>query len=211
VPPSTTPAKRATPPGDASENRRDAILRVATRLFQRQGFSATSVNRIAEECGMTPANLYWFFPSKLKLLEAALAELYRSSYEILAAADDPQAPAAERLVAYVRAFVTLQLMDRGEEINFGYLALQSSLEAEEREEIRNWERTHRALIRGILDHGVSTGEFEIPDVSLAASMLVTGVEHVFLWFRPDGRLSIAEVADEYARLALRMVGSTASL
>lgn len=154
---------------------------------------------------MTPANLYWYFPSKQKLLEAALVSLYRSSYEILERADDPHAPAAERLAAYVRAFVTLQLEDRGEEINFGYLALQSSLEASEREEIRNWERTHRALIKDILEYGVTTGAFAIPDVSLAASMLVTGVEHVFLWFRPDGRLTIAQVADEYARLALRMV------
>lgn len=156
---------------------------------------------------MTPANLYWYFSSKQKLLEAAVVGLYRSSYEILERADNRAAPAAERLGAYVRAFVTLQLEDRGEEINFGYLALQSSLEASEREEIRNWERTHRALIKNILDHGVRTGEFEIPDVSLAASMLVTGVEHVFLWFRPDGRLSIPEVAEEYARLALRMVGA----
>ena len=200
----------STPPGDASENRRDAILRVATRLFQRHGFSGTSVNRIAEECGMTPANLYWYFPSKQKLLEAALVSLYRSSYEALIGVDDPVRPAAERLHAYVFAFVTLQLEDRGEEINFGYLALQSSLEAEEREEIRNWERTHRGLIKDILDHGVATGEFEIPDVSLAASMLVTGVEHVFLWFRPDGRLTIAQVAEEYARLALRMVGAPAA-
>ena len=45
----------------------------------------------------------------------------------------------------------------------------------------------------------------IPNWLWAASMLVTGVEHVFLWFRPDGRLTIAQVADEYARLALRMV------
>lgn len=154
---------------------------------------------------MTPANLYWYFPSKQKLLEAALVLLYSSSYQILADADDASRPAAERLLAYVRAFVGLQLADRGEEINFGYLALQSSLEAEEREEIRGWERTHRALIKDILSHGVHTGEFEIPDVSITASMLVTGVEHVFLWYRPDGRLTIPQVADEYARLALRMV------
>jgi AcrR family transcriptional regulator len=200
----------STPPGDASESRRVAILHVATRLFQRHGFSGTSVNRIAEECGMTPANLYWYFPSKQKLLEAALVLLYSSSYQILADADDASRPAAERLLAYVRAFVGLQLADRGEEINFGYLALQSSLEAEEREEIRGWERTHRALIKDILGHGVRTGEFEIPDVSITASMLVTGVEHVFLWYRPDGRLTIPQVADEYARLALRMVEAPAA-
>lgn len=189
----------------AAEARRELILRTAARLFQRGGFRGTSVTRIAEECGMTPANLYWYFPSKQKILEAALVELYRRSYQALIEVDDASRTASHRLEDFVRAFVRFQLADSGEEANFGYIALQSSLEPSAREEIRKWERTHRGLIKDILGHGMRSGEFSIVDVSVAASMILTSVEYVFLWFHPGGRLSIAEVAEEYAQLALRMV------
>jgi len=32
-------------------------------------------------------------------------------------------------------------------------------------------------------------------------------EYVFTWYRPGGRLSIAEVADLYVKLARRLVGA----
>ncbi len=42
----------------------------ADELFRRYGFGKTTVADIAEELGMSPANIYKFYPSKIALVES---------------------------------------------------------------------------------------------------------------------------------------------
>lgn len=56
-------------------NRRDLIVRVASELFRKQGYDATSVREIAEEVGVTEAALYYHFKGgKRELLEAVFEQ-----------------------------------------------------------------------------------------------------------------------------------------
>jgi len=47
-----------------------AILRSAFDLFSRQGYAATTLPQIAKGAGMSPANIYIYFSSKLAVLYA---------------------------------------------------------------------------------------------------------------------------------------------
>ena len=47
---------------------RDAILRAARRLFGKRGYHLTTLSEIAREAGVSTANVYVYFPSKLSLL-----------------------------------------------------------------------------------------------------------------------------------------------
>lgn len=47
---------------------REAILDAAFRLFSAQGYIATSLPQIAREAGISPANVYVYFSSKLDVL-----------------------------------------------------------------------------------------------------------------------------------------------
>jgi AcrR family transcriptional regulator len=49
---------------------RAAILDAALRLFRRQGYQTTTLAQIAREAGMSTANLYVYFDSKLDILYA---------------------------------------------------------------------------------------------------------------------------------------------
>jgi TetR/AcrR family transcriptional regulator, lmrAB and yxaGH operons repressor len=44
------------------EHTKEIILQTASRLFQRQGYSATGVNQIIEESGTPKGSLYYHFP-----------------------------------------------------------------------------------------------------------------------------------------------------
>jgi AcrR family transcriptional regulator len=59
----------------AREEKRQEILQVARRLFLQAGYEATSMGRIAEEAGVAPNTLYWYFTDKDALLIAVLNEL----------------------------------------------------------------------------------------------------------------------------------------
>jgi AcrR family transcriptional regulator len=50
------------------EEVRDAILKAAFKLFTEEGFSDTRVPAIAREAGMSTANLYVYFSSKMEIL-----------------------------------------------------------------------------------------------------------------------------------------------
>jgi AcrR family transcriptional regulator len=52
------------------EETRARIVTTAETLFKRLGFAKTTVADIAAELGMSPANVYRFFPSKHAIVEA---------------------------------------------------------------------------------------------------------------------------------------------
>ena len=58
-------------------DRRDEILAAAQRCFVRSGFHQTSMQEICSEAGMSPGNLYRYFPSKESLI-AGIAERDRA-------------------------------------------------------------------------------------------------------------------------------------
>ena len=58
-------------------DRRDEILGAAQRCFVRSGFHQTSMQEICAEAGMSPGNLYRYFPSKESLI-AGIAERDRA-------------------------------------------------------------------------------------------------------------------------------------
>jgi AcrR family transcriptional regulator len=52
------------------EDTRERIVETADALFRRLGFAKTAVADIASELGMSPANVYRFFPSKIAIVQA---------------------------------------------------------------------------------------------------------------------------------------------
>lgn len=52
------------------------ILQTATRLFARQGFAGVSLQSIAERVGMSKPSLLYHFPSKDKLREGVLSDVF---------------------------------------------------------------------------------------------------------------------------------------
>jgi AcrR family transcriptional regulator len=58
-------------------DRRDEILAAAQRCFVRSGFHQTSMHQICAEAGMSPGNLYRYFPSKEAII-AGIAERDRA-------------------------------------------------------------------------------------------------------------------------------------
>ncbi len=66
-------------------DRRSEILAAAARRFVRQGFVSSSLREIAADCGIQPAAIYYYFPSKTDILTAVHEEGMRQiEYAVLA-------------------------------------------------------------------------------------------------------------------------------
>lgn len=69
--------------------RRTAILASARRLFAAHGIGPVTTNRIAEEAGISPGNLYYWFPAKTDLVRALFAEWTEREAPSAQLGDDP--------------------------------------------------------------------------------------------------------------------------
>jgi AcrR family transcriptional regulator len=56
-----------------AEKTRQTVLDTARKLFVEHGFDATSLQQIADAMGVTKANVYYYFRTKIAILEALLA------------------------------------------------------------------------------------------------------------------------------------------
>lgn len=65
---------------------KETIIRSALQLFSREGYTSTSMQSIAEECGISKASLYKYFDSKEELLiqvfEQSLTRMFQQAQEI---------------------------------------------------------------------------------------------------------------------------------
>src|SRR6185312_4666037 len=66
--------------GDAmtKDNVRDKIVEAAKKRFSHFGYGKTTMAEIATDCGMSPGNLYRFFPGKLDIAEAIASDDFKA-------------------------------------------------------------------------------------------------------------------------------------
>jgi AcrR family transcriptional regulator len=76
---------------------RARILDVAEKHFRRAGYHKTSVADIASDLGMSPANVYRFFPSRDAINESICRRVVNEVADIASAIACTNAPALEKL------------------------------------------------------------------------------------------------------------------
>jgi len=87
------------------DDQREMILDHAAQLFANRGYSATSMNQVAEACGFSKALLYHYYRDKYSLL-VSIAENHVSRLEDLVAdVEGQKLPPEAKLRELIRRFV----------------------------------------------------------------------------------------------------------
>lgn len=88
---------RTAPSVSKGENTRLAIISAAYNLIIRQGFAATSMRQIAEDCGLALSSIYNHFASKDQVFQAILEERH-PFFQMLPMLQSVQGATAEEYV-----------------------------------------------------------------------------------------------------------------
>jgi TetR/AcrR family transcriptional regulator, cholesterol catabolism regulator len=183
--------------------RRREIDEVASELFHANGYAATSVRDIARALDIQGASLYAHVASKEDLLWAivdrAATEFEKAADR--ATAETPSADAVERLAALVEAHVEVVTADP--ERASVFVTECRHLSADRRAAIAVRRDAYEARFRETIADGVAIGAFRATDPAIGATFILTALNGIATWFRPDGRLSPDRIADHYVELALR--------
>jgi len=179
---------------------RRAIERAATELFAELGYHATSMQRISAAAGVQAAAIYHWFPSKEALLAHLQDEFMRQLNLAVAAAMEPHADPVVRLAATVRAHVVYHGLHSQEA--FVTDSEIRALAEEPRAALIAQRDRYQDLFCGLIDEGVAAGSLTSSSARVATYAILLQCTGVAMWFKPDGPLTLDEVADLHVDLVL---------
>jgi AcrR family transcriptional regulator len=193
MPPNNPPSRtRAAAP----RRKRDLeVVAAAAKVFHARGYSAATVQDVADELGILKGSLYHYIKSKedllFRLFEIVHEDVEAVLEEILAAEGlDPLA----RIVLYVRRQIVHNLENHGQ-ISIYYHELDR-LGPERRHAVVAWRRRHDRYLADLIREARAEGLVEAStDPELLANCVFATIIWPYRWFRPGLDGTPEEIAD----------------
>lgn len=176
------------------------ILEAATALFSEKGYHGTSMREVAAAVGIRAGSLYNHFPGKEDLLfqiaHGVMVELLEGGRAAIAAHDEP--------AAKLRALVHWHVVYHAEQ-RFRARVADEQLHAlgpDLRARAVGVRDEYTQLFKEILEQGRDEEGWVVRDLSLITFAIGGMCTFVDAWYRDDGALTPAEIAELYADFIL---------
>ncbi|MBX9595789.1 TetR/AcrR family transcriptional regulator [Falsiroseomonas stagni] len=187
--------------GDSAE-RILQILSESARLFATNGYDGTSMRDIAEACGISKSLLYHHFTDKdeifARIALGSTRELYQFVFDRLPEGATP----TERLRAFMVA--TGEYFQR---YRWAWLASTSAFwsdpEQRRQKERMMWRDRYEGLVRTLIQQAIDAGEFRPLDVPLAGRLVLSALNWMHRWYKPDKGMPAPQIADAYFDMIFR--------
>jgi TetR/AcrR family transcriptional regulator, fatty acid metabolism regulator protein len=195
----------------APVDKRDAILKAATRVFARRGFFQSQVADIAREAGIAAGTVYLYFRSKddllVSLFERTMREAIAEGRAALEAVADPR----DRLMRIARLHLERLGRDRDLAVVF-QVELRQSTKFMQRFS-STYLREYLGQIRDTLAHGQTTGHFrQDMNPTIAAKIFFGALDEMATnWILSRRRYSLVAQADAIVDLFVNGVTATPAL
>ena len=183
------------------DNRREALIRAAARLFNRQGYQGTSVRDIASATGMRSGSPFYHFASKQDLLFEATLQGLGPALAELEAIWAGKGSTLARFRSLLRTHLG-QLLGTDPDMAAMVVSEWRWLDGAQRAQVielrdrfeQLWQRALEAL----------AAEGRIAQADRTTRLFFLGALHgVPQWYREGGALDIDEVAAALARFVLQ--------
>ncbi len=174
------------------DDKRRAILNRSAELFSEHGYDRASMNKIAQACGVSKANLYHYYKDKEELLFDVIRFHLEELLEVVEAADQPGLTPTDRLRALVGALLEAY-RDADSQHNVQISSLRF-LPPERQAELKGMERDLVAIfsdaVVGVAPKLKGTKMLKPVTMSLFGML-----NWHYLWFRSGGSVTRADYAD----------------
>ncbi len=182
--------------------RREELLAIAARLFAEKGFRSTTVRDIADAAGILSGSLYHHFDSKESMVDEILSsfqeELFGQYDEILASGDDARTRLERAVLVSFDAIdrhhdeVAIFQNDAAYLLTFERFAYLGERNQQSRE-------VWLTLLRDGVEAGVLRDDL---DLELTYRFIRDTVWVAVSWYRPGGRRTHTEIAQQYLTILL---------
>jgi TetR/AcrR family transcriptional regulator, cholesterol catabolism regulator len=177
--------------------RREQIVRSAVQIINKKGFGGTGIREIAEACNMTIGNLYHYIGKKEDIIFLALEfGLSRNDAFVAETGSDletcsPREALKKAIIRYIK-----HIDNTREFTNLVYKELRSFKSANRRAVLES-ELAIMTAFENILKKGCREGVFDVGDVRLAASSIVSLAE---MWAVKQWQFKGQYTLDQYIKV-----------
>ena len=178
---------------------REQVLAVAVKVFNEQGYDATSVADLSSTLGLTKSALYHHFESKSAILELALNDALDALEAVVDDAIARHPLASDRLRSIIRGAVgvlteklpsvTLLLRVRG----------NGDVEASALVRRRAFDQRVTAIVAEAQAEGLIRDDV---DAAVATRLIFGMINSVVEWYRPGGPVDPDELGEDILRVSL---------
>ena len=188
------------------EKRREEIYEAAARVFNRKGFSGTTVSAVAKELSIDRASLYYYISSKEQLFDELIREVSDANVAMAQAiAASKELPSAklrqlivELMESYARNYPILYIYIRED------LDEIKDTRSEWANYMRRVNREYEGAVIDIIQEGYKTGCFQdVGNAKVVAYGIIGMVGWTNRWFKPKkADISASKIGRIYADMVI---------
>jgi len=178
--------------------RKREIIRRATEVFDRQGYSRTSLEDIAKATGITREAIYYYFKNRSDILVEVILPDSKSLLSDIRSIVESDASAPEKMRLAIRRHLA--------NFNPNYLEMSVALRehhffetSDKLSELRQVWKEYNACWARLVREGQASGEFRAGlDPQTVAYGLLGMFNWLARWYDPAKRITIDEIIDTYS-------------
>jgi len=182
---------------------KEKITEQSIQLFERKGFSETSIQDIVDSLGVTKGTFYYYFSSKEELLMdihlGYIDDMLKYQKEIL---EDSTKSCRNKLLEIVHMLIS-NIKTRGSSAKIFFREMRN-LNDERLAQIVPKRDLFRFNVENLIKEGIEKGEFRS---NLNASIVTFGILGManwsYQWFNPNRSVTDREVAEIFVEMILK--------
>ena len=180
--------------------RRQKIIDTAADLFQKKGYSSTTLDDVAKELGVSKAALYHYVSSKDELLSIIYAHtvknIFMGTTEILGM----DLPPEEKMRLFVRNHIK-NIIIKSLPMFFVFFSEENQLTEKDYQKIRKEKRKYNRILEEIIEKGVSKGVFKKVDARLQSYAILGMCNWIYKWYKEgQTKYTSDQISDHFISL-----------
>lgn len=179
------------------EQKREAVLLAAVRMFNAQGFHATSLDDVAASLGVSKPTIYHYLGNKDQVLLECVTRGVEQLREAADAAHAMPGTGLDRLRSFLVRYAEINMSDFGRSV---IRTAEEALSPPSAARFRALKREIDKAMRALIAEGVADGSIVAEDVRLTAFTLAGALNWPARWHQADGGQSASEVATKMVEI-----------
>lgn len=180
---------------------RGVLLQTAAHLFRSKGFDRTTVRDLASAVGIQSGSIFHHFKSKDEILRAVMEQTILYNTALMQAELADVTGVRERVLALIRCELQSIMGGTGEAMAvavYEWRALSAQSQAQVLAVRDRYEQLWLQVLAEAREAGLLGG-----DVAITRRLLTGALSWTSTWFKPQGSLSLEQLADQALQLVLK--------